>query len=439
MAVARPQSRRDRIDSHLQTDLVLFAQRYQLNPADSQAVARSQMRDLDAFVVDEGAIRALQVADLEVAARRNGHATMHTGHQRGFENEVRAGGTAHGLDAAWEDAECLFGQLGADGAKNPHRLSHGRQRLVQFDRPRSCPTEDLIAPLLAAVPGADILTVVRLVSDTHFKGWAKPGPLPPSASSPVDVMPEETLDASSGHFRIFQLRKGHRFSTDDVLTAWYGSTWVPTASRVLDLGSGIGSVATIAAWRLPGATLVTIEAQEASVALARKSMAYNGLTARVDVRHADFRDPGALAHDEPFDLVLGSPPYFPADAGVHGDHPQKVACRFELRGDIADYARVAGTHLRAGGVFACVFPEEQRARLEAAATAAAMVVVRRRPVVFKEHEPALVTLFVLMRAVDLPEHMRTRTWVEPPLVIRAADGSVHPEYAAVKLAFGFPP
>ena len=31
----------------------------------------------------------------------------------------------------------------------------------------------------------------------------------------------ETLDAISGHFRIFQLAKGHRFSTDDVLTAFY--------------------------------------------------------------------------------------------------------------------------------------------------------------------------------------------------------------------------
>jgi hypothetical protein len=50
-----------------------------------------------------------------------------------------------------------------------------------------------------------------------------------------------------------------------------------------------------------------------------------------------------------------------------------------------------------------------------------------------------VTLFVMMRAADLPDSMRGRTWVEPPLVIRARDGSVHPEYAAVKLAVGFPP
>ena len=67
--------------------------------------------------------------------------------------------------------------------------------------------------------------------DTHFKGWAKPGPIPPGALAPPAVPPEETLDAISGHFRIFQLRDGHRFSTDDVLTAWYGTSWAPTASR----------------------------------------------------------------------------------------------------------------------------------------------------------------------------------------------------------------
>jgi hypothetical protein len=60
-------------------------------------------------------------------------------------------------------------------------------------------------------------------------------------------------------------------------------------------------------------------------------------------------------------------------------------------------------------------------------------------VIFREGEPPLVSLFGIMRRQDLPEAMRNRTWVEPPLVIRSADGSVHPEYAAVKLSIGFPP
>ena len=275
--------------------------------------------------------------------------------------------------------------------------------------------------------------------ESHFKGWAKPGPIPPGASERADVPDDETLDAISGHFRIFQLRKGHRFSTDDVLTAWYGTSWAPSARAVLDLGSGIGSVGMIAAWRLPGARFVTIEAQDESVRLARKSAAYNGLGDRYEIRHGDFRDGALLGPNERFDLVLGSPPYFPPGTGIEGDHPQKIACRFEMRGDIGDYCVVAARQLTAGGVFACVFPEEQRARVESAARTASLTIVRRRPVMFREGEPPLVTLFLMMRRDDLPEAVRDQTWVEPPLVIRTASGQVHREYAAVKLSVGFPP
>jgi tRNA1(Val) A37 N6-methylase TrmN6 len=274
-----------------------------------------------------------------------------------------------------------------------------------------------------------------------FKGYVLPGPTPPGL--PESEFPEGTsLDAISGQFKLFQYKKGHRFSTDDVLVAWYGTTHAPSAARVLDLGSGIGSVGMVAAWRLPGARFVTVEAQDISIALARKSAAYNGLTDRYELRLGDFRDPGVLRDDERFDLVLGSPPYFPLEEGVHGDHPQKIACRFEVRGDISHYAATAAQHLAPGGFFSCVFPvhpPRQLERVREAAKAAGLSIVRQRDVALKEGEPPLLGLFVMARATDLPEAFREKTWVEPVLIIRRTDGTVHPEYSAIKLSFGFPP
>ncbi len=277
--------------------------------------------------------------------------------------------------------------------------------------------------------------------ETHFKGWAKPGPIPPWLGPEETVSPDETLDAISGHFRIFQLKAGHRFSTDDILAAWYGTSWCPSASTVLDLGSGIGTVGMIAAWRLPGARFVTIEAQEESVRLARRSARYNGLQDRYEIRHGDLRDPNILKPEERFDLILGSPPYFPEGTGILGDHPQKIACRFELRGDVSDYCKTAVRHLASGGLLALVFPDapEQRDRIIEAAKICGLTMVRRRSVVFREGEPPLIGLFALMRQGDLPEGFRNQTWVEPPLIIRTAEGKIHPEYSAVKLSFGFPP
>lgn len=173
--------------------------------------------------------------------------------------------------------------------------------------------------------------------------------------------------------------------------------------------------------------------------LARKSARYNGLESRYEIRCGDFRDPSLIAGEEMFDLVLGSPPYFHPDAGLPGDHPQKVACRFELRGSITDYCAVASRHLAHGGLFACVFPTGQLDRIEAASGEAALAIVRRRPVVLREGDPPLLSLFAMVRSDHLPPAFRQRTWVEPPLIIRARDGSVHPEYSAVKLAIGFPP
>lgn len=280
-------------------------------------------------------------------------------------------------------------------------------------------------------------------SEPAFKGWTKPGPVPPGAlgQGPA-VEAGETLDAISGYFRLFQLANGHRFSTDDVLTAWYGTSWCPSARTVLDLGSGIGTVGMIAAWRLPGARFVTVEAQEESVRLARKSAQWNGVTDRYEIRRGDFRDGNIMRPDERFDLVLGSPPYFPPGSGVEGDHPQKIACRFEMRGNISDYCAVAARHLERGGMFACVFPvapEEQHERVRQSARDSGLIIVRWRAVVLRETERPLLGLFAMMRATDLPEAMRNKTWSEPPLTIRMRDGAVHPEYSAVKLSFGFPP
>jgi len=270
--------------------------------------------------------------------------------------------------------------------------------------------------------------------DDSYRGWRRPGPVPPGGVAPEEG---ETLDFICGHYRLFQYAKGHRYSTDDVLTAWYGTVCAPRVDRAADLGSGIGSVATIVAWRLPGATLVTVEAQQASIRLARKSVRYNGLEGRVTLRQGDLRDPGVFEGDAPFDLVLGSPPYFPPGTARAAEHPQAVPARIEVRGSVADYARTAARIVAPGGVFVFVFPTAQLARVEAALAAEALHLLRRRDVVFREGDAPLISLFAAARRDDLPGN--APTLVEPPLVIRGRDGSVPAEYSAVRLSFGFPP
>jgi tRNA1Val (adenine37-N6)-methyltransferase len=270
--------------------------------------------------------------------------------------------------------------------------------------------------------------------EESYRGWRRPGPVPPGG---VDVEEGETLDYLCGWWRIFQYAKGHRYSTDDVLTAWYGSTAAPRVDRAADLGSGIGSVALLAAWRLPGAAFCTVEAQEISIRLARKSVRYNGVESRFKLFHGDLRDASILANETPFDLVTGSPPYWPEGTASEAQHEQAVPARIEVRGSVADYAVAASRILAPGGIFAFVFPAIQLDRALDALRDAKLALVRRRDVIFKEGEPPMITLFAATREGDIPATYQP--FVEAPLVIRARDGSVPREYSAIRMSFGFPP
>ena len=277
------------------------------------------------------------------------------------------------------------------------------------------------------------------MSDDTFKGWTRPGQRPPGG---VELEEGETLDYLCGYFRIFQYAKGHRFSTDDLLTAWFGTTWCPQARRIADLGSGIGSVGMAAAWRCPGAQVVTVEAQDISVYLARKSVAYNGLEDRYRITEGDLRDPLLFQQEAPFDLVLGSPPYWPVGTRVEAAHPQAIPARLEVRGDIGDYALAAAGILAAGGVFACVFPLDQVARAEQAYAEAGLLLLHRQDVIFKEGDPYGIGLFAGCRKGDLPPGFPEAAelpQVARPILIRRRDGKVAPEIALVRLAMGFPP
>jgi len=236
-----------------------------------------------------------------------------------------------------------------------------------------------------------------------------------------------SLDALTGTWKIVQRVAGHRHSADDVLTAHYAIRAVPDAELVLDLGTGIGTVGLMVLSRLaPTARLVGVEAQAVSFRLLLANIEGNGVEDRVEPRVGDLRD---FVDERRFRLVTGSPPYFPLGTGVLPDDPQKVAARFETRGDVSDYARAAARHLADDGTFVFCFPTPQRARALAAVSGAGLVTVSYQDMIPRETLSPLFTLFAAKRTGTLV--------VEEPLVVRRQDGELTDEMRAVRRGFGF--
>jgi tRNA1(Val) A37 N6-methylase TrmN6 len=241
-----------------------------------------------------------------------------------------------------------------------------------------------------------------------------------------------TVDGLTRTWRIFQRRRGHRHSTDDVLTAWYAlETSGGAALHCLDLGTGIGTVGLLVLAGLPPAARLTcIEAQDISFRFLSENIRANGIEDRVHALHGDLRD---LALGERFPLVTASPPYFDVSAGIVPKDPQKAHARFELRGTIEDYARSAERHLAGDGLFVFCFPWQQRARALDAAKVAGFHAVRVRDVVPREGLSPLFCLFSC-RAGEA----RASTTEESPIVVRRVDGTPTEMQREVRARFGWP-
>ena len=229
------------------------------------------------------------------------------------------------------------------------------------------------------------------------------------------IQDELTDDALTGKFRVYQRRRGHRFSLDDLLVAAIALETRPDAKRILDLGSGIGSVPLMVAAINQGAAIVCVEAQEVSYRLLVRNIERNDLGDRLgtilgDFRHVDLGDPR-------FELITGTPPYFkPGEATLPPDS-QKAHARFELRGGVEDYLSTAIKYLdRGGAIVVCAASSRERSA------------VMRVEAIPREGRPPLFTVFAFETSKGPVARER--------FIARTSDGRTSQQYLALRARFG---
>lgn len=167
------------------------------------------------------------------------------------------------------------------------------------------------------------------------------------SNSPMPVwipQPGEELCRLVGRWRILQCVRSHRWTTDDLMTAWVAVRELQVLTgemlksqatrqrqhRYLDLGTGNASVLQMVLWGAQKFSIdvvhtVGIEAREEAVNLARRSLAFNlPPDASVNVIRGDFRELNDTNHehwrkDDSFTLITGTPPYFRVNFHINRD------------------------------------------------------------------------------------------------------------------------
>jgi hypothetical protein len=135
------------------------------------------------------------------------------------------------------------------------------------------------------------------------------------------------------------------------------------------------------AWKLPDAHLVGVEAQAASFELLRRNVARNGLEGRVAARHGDLREPSSLRGVGRFELVTGTPPYFPPGAALDALDAQRTFARVERRGGVEAYIDAAVPCLAPDGRLVLCGDARADARVLATTRELALTVLARCDVV----------------------------------------------------------
>ncbi len=244
--------------------------------------------------------------------------------------------------------------------------------------------------------------------------------------------PGESLSYLTGDFRIFQQQRGHRWSLDDLMTAWVATRpYIARAApmKALDLGCGLGSVLMMTGWAIPQAQLVGVEAQAPRIELARRSVRFNGLEPRTTLIHSDFRE-AALASLGPFELITGTPPYFIEGTAVAASDLTAAACRIETRGGIEAYLEVGAPLLAPQGRMVTVTAAMERTRVAQGAAQVGLHVVETLEITPIEGKAPLICIDVFQQE---PLPLQTRA-----LTVRNAGQQWTPQFTQVRDDMGLP-
>ena len=200
-------------------------------------------------------------------------------------------------------------------------------------------------------------------------------------------------DHSLFHFKQFCIMQDHctmKVNTDGVLLGAWAE--VSDAKRILDIGTGTGLVALMAAQRAHEALVVGIEIDEASYLDAVYNAKNSPFSSRLDMVLGSIQEYGKEEH-ESFDVIIRNPPFF--TGGTFSSNENKANVRHAIKLPHGDLLDAVNRLLSAAGVFTVILPYTEGIKFIELAEKAGLFPIRIaevRPRPLKPIERLLISL-----------------------------------------------
>ena len=215
-------------------------------------------------------------------------------------------------------------------------------------------------------------------------------------------------------FTIKQDRCALKVGTDGMLIGGW-TNYVP-AERILDIGTGTGVLALIAAQRSPKATIDAVEIDPDSAEQARENVAASPWADRVTIHQGDVRE---WRHEGQYDLVLCNPPFY---KGHHPSHDARIAvAKHDLTLPFTDLIAAMDDRCAEHGRISLIIPFDRLAEVIALAASRRFNLSRKCLVCYTTNKPPKRVLVEFSRKLDQEEELSE-------LVVELAPGEYSPEY-----------
>lgn len=220
-------------------------------------------------------------------------------------------------------------------------------------------------------------------------------------------------------YRIIQNPEKFCFGMDAVLLSGFAKA--RENDKVLDLGTGTGIIPILMEAKTEAAHLTGLEIQEESADMARRSVALNGLSGKIDIVTGDIKEAGTIFASASFDVITCNPPYMIGQHGLTNPDAPKAIARHEILCTLEDVISNAAKLLKPGGHFYMVHRPFRLAEIMITLSRYKLEPKRMQLVYpYVDKEPNMVL-------IEATRGGRPRMTVEKPLIVYKSPGEYMPE------------
>lgn len=161
---------------------------------------------------------------------------------------------------------------------------------------------------------------------------------------------EKIEDLQFKNLKIIQNKRGFCFGIDSILLSDFAKG-IKENSKVLDLGTGTGIIATLLCGKTGLKEITGIEIQKEVYEMAKKSIKLNGLENKFQIINEDILNLNKILEKNTFDVIVTNPPYKKKDTGIKNEEEKKIVSRHETTATLEDFIKISKDLLKDKGEF----------------------------------------------------------------------------------------